>query len=81
MDGTWRRVGIKSLEDVWKRPRERPPCCAGKAKDAGNTSAELKLADDLMGRAGGQGTENLGGRQIAESLDPGTMKPGGSIRP
>lgn len=63
------RVNIKSLEDVWKRPA-KATLLRRKAKDAGNTSAELKTADDLID-ARWTGTED----GSPENTDPGTVNP------
>ena len=42
------RVNIKSLEGRLEEAREKATLLRRKAKDAGNTSAELKTADDLI---------------------------------
>ncbi len=42
------RVNIKSLEERLEEAREKATLLRRKAKDAGNTSAELKTADDLI---------------------------------
>lgn len=42
------RVNIKSLEEHLEKAREKASRLRRKAKDAGNTSAELKTADDLI---------------------------------
>ena len=53
------RVNIKSLEGRLEEAREKATLLRRKAKDAGNTSAELKTADDGS----------------PENADPGTVNP------
>ena len=42
------RVNIKSLEERLEEAREKATLLRRKAKDAGNTSAELKTVDHLI---------------------------------
>lgn len=64
------RVSIKSLEGRLEEARERAALLRRKAKDAGNTSAELKTADDLID-ARWTGTED----GSPENADSGTVNP------
>ncbi|RGJ60536.1 hypothetical protein DXD52_07730 [Bifidobacterium longum] len=64
------RVNIKSLEGRLEEAREKATLLRRKAKDAGNTSAELKTADDLID-ARWTGTED----GSPENADPGTVNP------
>ena len=64
------RVSIKSLEGRLEEAREKAALLRRKAKDAGNTSAELKTADDLID-ARWTGTED----GSPENTDPGTVNP------
>lgn len=64
------RVSIKSLEGRLEEAREKAALLRRKAKDAGNTSAELKTADDLID-ARWTGTED----GSPENADPGTVNP------
>lgn len=52
------RVNIKSLEERLEEAREKATLLRRKAKDAGNTSAELKTADDLIDARWDPGTVN-----------------------
>lgn len=68
---TWRRASTSNhWRNVWKRPARKATLLRRKAKDAGNTSAELKTADDLID-ARWTGTED----GSPENADPGTVNP------
>ena len=64
------RVNIKSLEERLEEAREKATLLRRKAKDAGNTSAELKTADDLIDA---RWTETEDGSP--ENAAPGTVNP------
>ena len=69
------RVNIKSLEGRLEEAREKATLLRRKAKDAGNTSAELKTADDLID-ARWTGTEDGSAEDGSpENADPGTVNP------
>lgn len=69
------RVSIKSLEGRLEEAREKATLLRRKAKDAGNTSAELKTADDLID-ARWTGTEDGSAEDGSpENADPGTVNP------
>ena len=61
------RVNIKSLEERLEEAREKATLLRRKAKDAGNTSAELKTAD-------GDG-RRVGGRRVARKRGSGNREP------
>ena len=61
------RVNIKSLEGRLEEAREKATLLRRKAKDAGNTSAELKTADALIAASAEDGSP--------ENADPGTVNP------
>ncbi len=73
---TWRRASTSNhWRDVWKRPAEKATLLRRKAKDAGNASAELKTADDLID-ARWTGTEDGSAEDGSpENADPGTVNP------
>ena len=62
------RVNIKSLEERLEEAREKATLLRRKAKDAGNTSAELKTADDLI-------DARVGGRRVARKRGSGNREP------
>lgn len=69
------RVNIKSLEGRLEEAREKAALLRRKAKDAGNASAELKTADDLID-ARWTGTEDGSAEDGSpENADPGTVNP------
>jgi len=69
------RVNIKSLEERLEEAREKATLLRRKAKDAGNASAELKTADDLID-ARWTGTEDGSAEDGSpENADPGTVNP------
>lgn len=74
------RVNIKSLEGRLEGAREKATLLRRKAKDAGNTSAELKTADDLIdarwtGTEGGSAEGGSAEDGSPENADPGTVNP------
>ena len=74
------RVNIKSLEERLEEAREKATLLRRKAKDAGNTSAELKTADDLIdarwtGTEDGSAEDGSAEDGSPENADPGTVNP------
>lgn len=69
------RVNIKSLEERLEEAREKATLLRRKAKDAGNTSAELKTADDLIDARWTGGGRRVGGRRVARKRGSGNREP------